>query len=64
MNPETVYVLVVSAGGNTVFDLFVSESSNTGNLIASVRAGGTLKMGESRTYVFDSRSMQMKKEDA
>ncbi len=64
MNPKQEYVLVVTAGGNTVFDLFVSRSSNTADVIASVEAGGTLKMGESRTYVLDSDSMQMKNRDA
>jgi len=64
MNPKQEYVLVVTAGGNTVFDLFVSRSSNTADVIASVEAGGTLKVGESRTYVLDSDSMQMKNRDA
>ena len=64
MNPETVYVLVVTADGNTAFDLFVSKSSNIANVIESIRAGGTLKMGESRTYTLDSGSMQMKNENA
>lgn len=63
MNPKRVYVLIVTAGGNTVFDLFVSKSSSLADVIASVKVGGKLRMGESRTYVLDPSSMQMKNED-
>lgn len=62
MNPNGIYVLVVTAGGNTVFDIFVSKSSNATDKTASVRVEGTLTTGESRTYELDSSSMQMKSE--
>ena len=64
MNPTETYKLVIAAGGSTIFDLFVSKSSNTGNTLVSVKTEGTLKMGESRTYMLDSKSMQLKNQDA
>ena len=63
VNPERIYTFVITAEGNTLFHLFVSKSTNTVRLLASVVAGGTMKMGESRSFVLDSRNMQMKNED-
>jgi hypothetical protein len=63
VNPERIYTFVVTAGGNTLFHLFVSKSTNAVRLLASVMAEGTMKMGESRKFVLDSRNMQMKNED-
>ena len=63
MNPNETYTLVIAAGGNTVFNLLVSKSSNTENAVTSVNAEGTLKMGESRTYLLDSANMQLTSHD-
>lgn len=56
-------MLVINAGGNTNFNLFASKTSNTADVIMSVKAAGTLRMGESRSYKLDSDNMQMKSEN-
>jgi hypothetical protein len=47
VNPSGEYELVLTAGGNTAFRLFVSKATNTGGVSAAREYNGTLNVGYS-----------------
>jgi hypothetical protein len=62
VNPAGEYDLVITSGGNTGFDLFLSKATNTGDSIASRHFSGTLNIGYSERLRLVSESMGLSPE--
>jgi hypothetical protein len=62
MNPRGRYEFLVTAGGNTAFNLFVSKSSNTVNVPVSRNYSGTLNVGYVKTLNLDAENMTLTSE--
>jgi hypothetical protein len=50
VNPTGEYELVVTSGGNTGFELFVSKATNSAGVLASRLYNGTLNVGYSMNF--------------
>jgi hypothetical protein len=50
VNPTGQYELVVTSGGNTRFELFVSKATNSAGVLASGHYNGTLNVGYSTNF--------------
>ena len=50
VNPTGEYELVVTSGGNTGFELFVSKATNSAGVLASRQYNGTLNVGYSMNF--------------
>ncbi len=59
MNPSGRYEFLVTAGGNTAFNLFVSKSTNTVNVPVSRNYSGTLNVGYFKTLNLDAENMTL-----
>ena len=57
VNPSGVYVLVLTAGGNSAFQLFVSKETNTGSVSVGRHYDGTLNVGYSMSLHFNVDDM-------
>ncbi|MGD0177173.1 MAG: hypothetical protein ABSC50_10155 [Candidatus Bathyarchaeia archaeon] len=57
VNPTGEYVLVLTAGGNTAFQLFVSKATNTGSVSVGRRYNGTLNVGYSTSLHINVNDM-------
>jgi hypothetical protein len=62
VNPIGGLELVITAAGNTRYDLFVSKTTNTGNFFASQHANGTLTIGYSERLRLNSSDMKLSPE--
>ena len=62
MNPNGEYELVITAGGNTAFDLFVSKSTNTGVVLGTRSYNGTLNVGYSKHLHLNADNMNLSSE--
>jgi len=62
VNPVGGYELVITAAGNTRYDLFVSKTTNTGTFLASQRDNGTLTIGYSERLRLNSVDMKLSPE--
>lgn len=57
VNPSGDYTLVLTAGGNTAFQLFVSKTANTGGVSLARHYKGTLNVGYSTTLHLNVNDM-------
>jgi hypothetical protein len=64
INPIGQYELVITAGGNTAFDLFVSKTSNAGNILGTRNYNGTLNVGFSEHLHLNVDSMNLSPEES
>jgi hypothetical protein len=60
VNPEGQYTLVITAGGNTAFNLFLSKATNTGFEFGTRNYNGTLPIGYSASLRLDADSMNLR----
>ncbi len=64
VNPIGEYELVITAGGNTAFDLFVSKTSNTGSDLGTRYYNGTLNIGYSKHLHLDVGNMNLSSQES
>lgn len=57
VNPQGKYQIVVTAGGNTGYSLFMSKTTSTDEDIATNSFGGSLSIGDSKTFQVDSGTL-------
>ena len=58
-NPNGEYELVITSGGNTGFQLFVSKATNSGGVIASQQYNGTVNVGYSMNFHLNVSDMNL-----
>jgi len=59
VNPTGEYELVVTSGGNTRFELFVSKATNNAGVLASRQYKGTLNVGYSTNFYLTVSDMNL-----
>jgi len=59
VNPTGEYELVVTSGGNTGFELFVSKATNSADVLASQQYNGTLNVGYSMNFRLNVNDMNL-----
>jgi hypothetical protein len=59
VNPSGEYVLVVTSGGNTGFELFVSKATNSAGVLASRQYNGTLNVGYTTNFHLTASDMNL-----
>jgi len=64
VNPNGTYELVITAGGNTAFHLFVSKATNIGNALVARHHDGTLGVGQTEHLFLTSGDMSLALEKA
>ena len=64
VNPMGQYELVITAGGNTAFGLFVSKTSNAGNDLGARSHNGTLNVGYSEHLHLNADNMRLSSEES
>ncbi len=64
VNPIGQYELVITAGGNTAFNLFLSKTSNAGNDLGTRSYNGTLTVGYSEHLHLNVDNMNLSSEDS
>jgi hypothetical protein len=64
VNPSGIYELVLTAGGNTAFHLFVSKTTNIGNVVVARHHDGTLGVGQTEHLLLNFSDMSLAPEKA
>jgi hypothetical protein len=64
VNPNGTYELVITAGGNTAFHLFVSKATNIGNVVVARHHDGTLGVGQTEHLLLTFGDMSLAPEEA
>ncbi len=64
INPIGEYELIITAGGNTQFRLFLSKTSNTGSELGTRSYNGTLNIGYSTSLHLDADKMSLSSEQS
>jgi hypothetical protein len=59
VNPTGEYEFVVTSGGNTGFELFVSKATNSAGVLASRQYNGTLNVGHSMIFRLTVNDMNL-----
>jgi hypothetical protein len=57
VNPQGEYEIVVTAGGNTAYSIFLSKVTNTNQVIATNSLAGSLLTGDSKSFQLDSSNL-------
>lgn len=59
LNPEGVYEIVITASGNTAFNLFISKAENRAGLLVSHSLAGRISIGESQKFHTDAETVTL-----
>jgi hypothetical protein len=59
LNPQGAYEIVVTAGGNTAYNVFMSKTTNSNKVIAAKNLAGSLVIGDSKRYAVQSSDLSL-----
>ena len=59
VNPQGEYQIVVTAGGNTAYSVFLSKATSTNELLATNSFAGSLITGDSKSLQVDSSNLAL-----
>lgn len=59
LNPQRAYKILVNAGGNTRYSIFLSKTTNTNQILATRTLAGSLAVGDSKSFDLESSDLAL-----